>query len=186
MNTINLTNHFLIAMPQLDDPNFFQTVTFICQHDEEGAMGLVINRPIDISLGEVLSQLEITSTDEQLNATPIYYGGPIQTERGFVLHTPGRIWEGTMFVSDEIALTASSDILKDIAEHNGPKRVLIAVGYAGWGPGQLEQEMADNAWLSCPADSDIIFDHPFEKRWQAAAHLLGVDLGKLSDDVGHA
>lgn len=182
----NLVNHFLIAMPQLDDPNFFRSVTYICQHDEEGAMGIIINRPLDMNMGEVYAHLEIECDDEQLDKQPLYFGGPVQSERGFVLHAPGKNWQGTLFISDEIALTTSSDILNDIAQHKGPKENLVALGYAGWGIGQLEQEISDNAWLSVPADPKIIFDLPIDKRWQAAATLLGVDLQFMSEEVGHA
>ncbi len=186
MDNINLTNHFLIAMPQLDDPNFYHSVTYICQHDEQGAMGVVINRPLDVELGEVFDQLDIKSEDPAVNGRAIYFGGPVQQERGFVLHSPERIWTATMVISDEVAITTSSDILSDIAHHNGPHKHLIAIGYAGWEAGQLEQEIADNAWLSCPATGNIIFDLANDQRWQAAASLLGIDLQFLSDHVGHA
>ncbi len=185
-NDISLTNHFLIAMPQLSDPSFFQSVTYICQHSPEGTMGIIINRPMDMDMGEVFSHLDIECEDDQLCQQTLYFGGPVQSERGFVLHSPEKTWEGTMIVSDGIALTTSSDILNDIAKHQGPQHNLVALGYAGWGAGQLEAEMADNAWLSVPADPDIIFNLPAEKRWQAATTLLGVDLAFISEEVGHA
>ncbi len=184
-NDISLTNHFLIAMPQLNDPNFFHTVTYICQHDEEGAMGIIINRPIGMNMGEVYSHLEIDCDDAKLSNQPIFFGGPVQCERGFVLHRGGN-WEGTMEIAEDLSLTTSSDILGDIAQHNGPNQNLVALGYAGWGAGQLEEEMAANAWLSVPANSEIIFDLPVEKRWKAAATLLGVNLELISEEVGHA
>lgn len=186
MKTESLTNHFLIAMPQLDDPNFFHSVTYLCQHDEEGAMGIIINQPLDMRLNEILEHLEIEHTDTAIGLQTVFFGGPVQPDRGFILHPPAKNWQGTMFISDEIALTTSSDILSDIAQNDGPKQSLIALGYAGWGRGQLEQELAQNAWLSVPASADIIFDTPVDKRWHAAASLLGVDLQLLSDDVGHA
>lgn len=186
MESISLTNHFLIAMPQLEDPNFFHSVTYICQHDEEGAMGVIINQPIDMNLGDVFDHLNLKSDDEDLQHQPIYFGGPVQEDRGFVLHSPSKNWQGSLFISDQIALTTSGDILKDIAAGQGPKASLIALGYAGWGAGQLEEEMADNAWLSVPADADIIFATPSEQRWKKAAELLGVNLQLLSDDIGHA
>ena len=186
MNDVSLTNHFLIAMPQLDDPNFFHSVTYICQHDAEGAMGIIINQPLDMKLGDILQHLEIDNDDQDLAQQPIYFGGPVQQDRGFILHSPSRNWRGTLFISDEIALTSSSDILDDIAAHKGPKQSLVALGYAGWGAGQLEEELAQNAWLSVPASAEIIFDTPVEKRWQKAASLLGVDLQLLSEDIGHA
>lgn len=186
MNDVCLTDHFLIAMPQLDDPNFFHSVSYICQHDAEGAMGVIINQPLDMKLGDVLEQLEINNNDETLTQQPVYFGGPIQQDRGFILHSPSKNWQGTLFISDDIAMTTSSDILKDIANHDGPKDTLVALGYAGWGAGQLEDELAQNAWLSVPASAEIIFETPIENRWHAAASLLGVDLQLMSDDIGHA
>ena len=185
-HTISLTNQFLVAMPQLADPNFFHSVTYICQHNDEGALGVIINQPMDMLLGDIFKHLEISSEDKHLNQQPVYFGGPVQQEQGFILHSPSKNWEGTLFISDDIALTTSSDILNDIAKHSGPQKSLIALGYAGWGAGQLEQEMADNAWLSVPADPEVIFKLPTEARWQAAASLLGIDLKTLSEDVGHA
>lgn len=181
-----LNNHFLIAMPQLDDPNFYHSVTYICEHNEEGAMGIVINRPLDVELGDVLSHMDIKTLNEDKVHDPIYLGGPVQPERGFVLHEPLGQWDSMLPVTESMGVTTSRDILMAINEGNGPQRALVALGYAGWGAGQLEQEIADNAWLSVPADSAIIFDIPIEQRWQAAADKLGIDLNTLSDDVGHA
>lgn len=186
MNNVCLTDHFLIAMPQLDDANFFHSVTYICQHDTEGAMGVMINQPIEMKLGDILEQLEIDNQDETLAQQQVYFGGPLQQDRGFILHRPSKNWQNTIFISDDIALTTSSDILKDIANQNGPKDSLVALGYAGWGAGQLEDELAQNAWLSVPASAEIIFETPIENRWHAAASLLGVDLQLLSSDTGHA
>lgn len=180
-----LINHFLIAMPGLADPNFFHTVTYICEHDADGAMGIVINRPLDLTLSEILVHMEITATPETATL-PVFQGGPVQTERGFVVHAPLGNWDATLQVSDEIGVTASQDVLASIASGQGPRRALIALGYAGWGAGQLEQEMADNVWLSGPATPEVLFDTPVEKRWEAAAGLLGVDLTLLSSDTGHA
>ena len=180
-----LSNHFLIAMPGLADPNFFHTVTFICEHDADGAMGIVINRPLDLNLADIITHMDIQVTPETAQL-PIFQGGPVQTERGFVLHAPLGDWEATLQVSDEIGVTASQDVLAAIAAGRGPKRSLIALGYAGWGAGQLEREIAENAWLSGPATAEILFDTPVEKRWAAAAALLGVDLNLLSSDTGHA
>lgn len=186
LDTANLTNHFLIAMPQLADPNFFQTVTYICQHNDEGALGIVINRPLEVQLGELFSHMEIESSDAAVKELPVYMGGPVQQERGFVLHQPNQLWDATLQVTDQIAVTTSRDILAAMAEGTGPERCLVALGYAGWGAGQLEQEMAQNAWLSGPADHKIIFRSPATERWQQAAGLLGVDLSLLSSDAGHA
>ena len=182
----NLTNHFLIAMPALADPNFHHTVTYLCDHNEQGAMGLVINRPLDIEFGELLEHLAIEDKRTAQAYTPIFQGGPVQTERGFVLHEDLGQWEATMSVTDNIGVTLSQDIIEAIARGEGPKRYLIALGYAGWGGGQLEAELAANAWLNGPAEPAILFDTPIEQRWPASAQLLGVELKNLSTDVGHA
>jgi putative transcriptional regulator len=188
MNTpATLTNHFLIAMPQLADPNFFHTVTYICEHTDEGALGIVINRPLaDMRLGQILSHMDITVANPQVAAQAVYMGGPVQQERGFVVHQPLGEWEATLKINDDIGITTSRDVLAAMAEGRGPERALVALGYAGWGAGQLEQEMADNAWLSGPADIRILFELPDERRWEAAAALLGVDVNLLSGDIGHA
>jgi len=181
-----LTNHFLIAMPALADPNFFHTVTYICEHNRDGALGIVINRPLDMSLGEILSQLDCETGNSDISGRPVYMGGPVQQERGFVLHQPVGEWEATLRITDDIGITTSRDILAAIARGDGPGHSLIALGYAGWAPGQLEQEIADNAWLNGPADPEILFNLPDDRRWTAAAALLGVDLTLLSGDAGHA
>lgn len=181
-----LTNHFLIAMPQLADPNFFHTVTYICEHNSDGALGIVINRPLEMRLGEIFTHMNIDGATAQAADLPVYLGGPVQQERGFVLHQPPGDWESSLRITDTIAVTTSRDVLAAIADGTGPKRALVALGYAGWGAGQLEQEMADNAWLSGPADARILFDLPDQQRWHAAAALLGVDLNLLSGDAGHA
>ena len=182
----HMTGHLLIAMPTMMDPNFHQTVTYICEHSDLGALGLVINRPLDMGFGEVLEQFSLDSSDEVLTAQPVLRGGPVQTERGFVLHESPREWEATMPVGKSIYVTTSQDILFSLVAGNGPERALIVLGYAGWGAGQLEAEMRENAWLSVPADPRIVFDTPFEQRWEAAARKLGVDLTTLSIQVGHA
>lgn len=181
-----LGNHFLIAMPNLADPNFFHTVTYICEHNADGALGIVINRPMNLHLRDVLQHMELDAADETVGDTPIFVGGPVQQDRGFVLHRPLGSWEATLKVTDAIGVTSSRDILSAIAAHEGPEESLIALGYAGWGAGQLEQEMAANAWLSGPADERIVFELPHEKRWEAAAAKLGVDLNLLSGETGHA
>ena len=168
-----LSNHFLIAMPNLLDPNFFHSVTYICEHNENGAMGIVINQPIDLTLGDLKDQLNFEATDETALLQPIYRGGPVETERGFVLHTPVGDWESTMEISDSISVSTSQDVIAAIAAGNGPQYSLIALGYAGWGEGQLEQELTENSWLSGPADASIIFETDIEKRWEAAARLIG-------------
>lgn len=182
---LTLTNQFLIAMPALTDPNFFHSVTYICEHNGEGALGIVINHPMEIRLGDVLEHMGIHAKTEQIASLPVFAGGPLHRERGFVIHYPGGKWDNVLNVG-EIGIASSRDILEAIARGEGPAQALIALGYAGWGPGQLEQEMADNAWLSGPADVRILFDLPSEERWAAAAALFGVDLNRLSNDVGHA
>jgi putative transcriptional regulator len=186
LETTNLTNHFLIAMPSLGDPNFFQTVTYVCMHNEDGAMGIVINRPLDVDLGEVLEHMEIEATDSRIIHFPIFEGGPVQRERGFVIHQPVGQWDAMLAIGGELGVTTSRDIITAIAHGKGPERMLIALGYAGWAAGQLEQEMANNAWLSTPADYQIIFNTIPEQRWYAAAAGLGVDLTLLSSEVGHS
>lgn len=183
----NLTNHFLIAMPALQDKNFHHTVTYICEHNAQGAMGIVINRPLNIGLGDILEQMDIQAQTPQSQGQMVFAGGPVQTERGFVLHTHGgKDWGSTLQITPQIGVTTSRDILEAIAANAGPQQSLIALGYAGWGSGQLEAELSANAWLSGPADMQIIFKLPVEQRWQAAAHLLGVDLNLLSGEAGHA
>lgn len=182
-----LGNHFLVALPSLADPNFSRSVTLLCQHTAEGAMGLVLNRPSDYRLGEVLDQMQIHTEDAALAAMPVLIGGPVQPERGFVLHEPGAdTWDSTFQISDELCLTTSRDVLAAMARGAGPGRALVALGYAGWDGGQLEQELQDNAWLAVVADRAILFETPLDQRWSAAARLMGVDLTLLTDYSGHA
>lgn len=182
----SLTNHFLIAMPGLQDPNFSRTVTYICEHTDQGAMGIVINRPLDITLGELFIQLDIVTVHSEVRDIPVYQGGPVQTDRGFVLHSAGPAFDSTLSITPDISVTTSRDVLEAIASGEGPDDTLIALGYAGWGGGQLEQEMSTNSWLNGPASNDIIFRMSPTARWMAAAQLLGVDLNLLSGEVGHA
>ena len=182
-----LVNHFLIAMPSLEDENFSQSVTYICEHNTEGAMGVTINRPSDILLQDILEQINIVAVTPEISHQTIFHGGPVQTDRGFILHNKtDKEWDSSLDITSNIQLTSSKDILKAIANNQGPEDALITLGYAGWGSGQLEQEIANNVWLSCPADSEIIFNTPIEKRWDSAASLLGIDLQLLSNDAGHA
>lgn len=186
MGSLNLTNQFLIAMPALDDPNFSRTVTYVCAHSDDGAMGIVINRPLDLELGEVLNQLELTAEDPEILTRTVFQGGPVHRDRGFIIHRPARDWGSTLHVTGEIALSTSRDILAAMSRGEGPGEALVALGYAGWDAGQLEAELAQNAWLSGPADPEIIFRAPPATRWARAAALMGVDLARLSQDVGHA
>ncbi|PUE00016.1 MAG: YqgE/AlgH family protein [Candidatus Sedimenticola endophacoides] len=186
MSSSNLTSQFLIAMPDLEDANFHHTVTYICEHTEQGAMGIVLNRPTDIRLNDILGQLDIDSSTHPQGEQTIYVGGPVQTDRGFVLHSAEKTWSSTLRVTERICVTTSIDILEAIAHGQGPAKTMIALGYAGWGGGQLEEELIGNSWLSSPADDRIIFDLDPDQRWKAAARLMGVDLDLLSSSPGHA
>lgn len=186
IETLNVTNHFLIAMPGLGDPNFSRTVTYMCQHSEEGALGIVINRPTDLVVSDILKQMDIETDLDQLNQSPVFYGGPVQPERGFVIHDRGASWDSTLPVTETIALTTSRDILEAIARGEGPEKVVIALGYAGWGEGQLEREIVENAWLSSPARDQIMFEVPTDQRWRSAAQDMGIDLDLISSGAGHA
>jgi putative transcriptional regulator len=182
-----LKHHFLIAMPAMADPNFAHSITYICEHNEEGAMGIVVNRPMDLTVGDILSHLKIDEYDDNYNDIPVMCGGPVQMERGFVLHRANpHQWENSQLVEGDVCLTSSRDILMAIAHNEGPKDSLIALGYAGWSAGQLDDESAQNAWISVAAEPDIMFATPYEQRWQAAANLLGIDMTLLSDQIGHA
>lgn len=187
MNNDNfLNNQFIIAMPNLADPNFFHTVTYLCQHNEEGALGIVINRPTQMKLGEIFKQMDIRVTSPEAAETPVFAGGPVQPDRGFVIHTADKSWDATLPISDAISLTTSRDIIEAIATGNGPLRYLVALGYAGWGGGQLEKEMLANAWLNTPFGGDVLFELPVHQRWSAAAGQIGIDINKLTMPAGHA
>ena len=186
MEHTNLTNQFLIAMPSLKDPNFEKTVTYICAHNEEGAMGIVINKPLDLELGQIFEQMDIPTDNSDHCDKRVFHGGPVHTDRGFILHHADSQWDSSIVVSDNICVTTSKDILEAIATGDGPGEALIALGYAGWARGQLEQELMDNAWLSGPADENIIFNTPFEQCWQSTARHMGIDIDRLSPDIGHA
>lgn len=182
----SLANQFLIAMPTLMDPNFVRTVTLICQHSEEGALGVVINRTTTLTVREVLDQLSVPRDQIKNPNAPVFFGGPVQTERGLILHEGIGEWESTLPINDTLGLTTSKDILEAIAENRGPSNCMLALGYAGWGSGQLEREIRENAWLSGPANNDIIFQTPVDERWPRAAELVGVDITMLSGEAGHA
>ncbi len=182
-----LTGHFLIAMPSMGDPNFHRTVTYICEHNSDGAMGLVINRPMNLKLGEIFAQMSLEKPTENVSGQEVLQGGPVHPDRGFVLHDPSDdTWDSTLEVSSDIRVTTSRDILTAMATGEGPSRSVVVLGYAGWSGGQLEDEMVANAWLSVPATTAIIFDTPYDDRWQAAAKLIGIDLNSLSIEAGHA
>jgi len=181
------TDQFLIAMPNLMDPNFFQSVTYICQHNEYGAMGIIINQPIDLTVGELVTQVGLQHKDTIAMAQPVFRGGPVDVSSGFVIHRPVGNWKSTLDVNGNIAVSTSSDIIAALAEEeHGPMQYIVALGYAGWGAGQLEAEMAQNAWLNGPANAQVIFETRTDKRWEAAARLLGVDINQLIGSAGHA
>jgi putative transcriptional regulator len=180
-----LTNQFIIAMPNLADPNFSHTVAFLCQHNQDGALGIVINRPTDMKLGEIFKQMDIKVIAPATAEIPVFAGGPVQQDRGFVVHTGGGDWHATMAVSETISLTTSRDVLEAIAAGEGPEQYLIALGYAGWGAGQLEKEIMDNAWLNTPYGKQVLFDTPVNLRWNAAAEQIGIDINQLTAPAGH-
>ena len=181
-----LRDHFLLAMPGLSEGIFFQSVTYICEHGESGAMGIVINQPLDLSVEEIFEHLQITPRGD-FSDRPVLAGGPVQIDHGFVLHRNcSTTWEANLKVTADITLTTSCDILRAIANNEGPRDHLVALGYAGWAAGQLEQELAANSWLTMPANSDIIFNTPVHQRQGAAAALLGIDMNLISAAAGHA
>lgn len=181
-----LRDHFLLAMPTLTEGIFSHSVTYICEHGESGAMGIVINQPLDLSVEEIFEHLQIESSRD-FSDMPVMAGGPVQIDHGFVLHRdPASRWEATLKVTEDISLTTSRDILRAIAADRGPADYLIALGYAGWSAGQLEQELAENSWLTLPASSEIIFGTPHESRLAAAAARLGIDMNLISNQAGHA
>ena len=181
-----LRDHFLLAMPCLSEGIFSQSITYICEHGEAGAMGIVINRPLDLSVDEIFEHLQITTLGDY-STEPVMAGGPVQMDHGFVLHRYCEdAWEASLNVTNEVTLTTSRDILRAIANGDGPSEHLIALGYAGWAAGQLEQELAENSWLTLPGNSDIIFSTPVDHRMEAAAALLGVDMNLISGQAGHA
>jgi putative transcriptional regulator len=182
----SLTNHFLIAMPGLQDPNFSRTVTYICEHNAQGAMGIVINRPMELRLGDVLDQLDIEPQVPGISKQLVYLGGPVQTDRGFVIHSGPETFDSTLSVTPDLRVTTSRDVLEAIANGEGPELSLVALGYAGWTSGQLEQELSANAWLSGPANNETLFKLPAANRLQAAAQLIGIDFNLLIGEAGHA
>lgn len=184
--TANLTHHFLIAMPAMADPNFSRSLTYIAEHNEQGALGVIVNRPIDMTLAKLFERVELPLDAGHLANQPVYFGGPVQTDRGFVLHRPPGEWHSTLVVNEEVGLTSSRDILQSVGREGLPSDIVVTLGYAGWAAGQLEQELAENAWLTVPADMAIVFDIPPEERLVAAMQKLGIDFTNLSESAGHA
>jgi putative transcriptional regulator len=192
---INLTNHFLIAMPGLQDETFSKSVVYVCEHSERGALGLVINKPSDINLKVLFSKVELPLMREDLANTPVFQGGPVQTERGFVLHEPifadvdkpnESVYASTMTIPGGLEMTTSKDVLEALSTGAGPRKVLVSLGYSAWGQGQLESELGENSWLTVDADSSVIFDTPVEQRYDKALLLLGLQAWMLSPEAGHA
>ena len=186
---LNLANHFLIAMPSMDDPVFGGAVVYVCEHNENGVLGVVINKPTDMTMQGLFDRIDLTlnpGPDAHLVDEPIMFGGPVQDDRGFVLHTPGAQYSSSLTVTDEVAFTTSIDVLEAVANGAGPQRMLVSIGYSGWSPGQLEEEIGRNGWLTVGADAAILFDLPVGQRYVAAMKLLGVDPLMLTSEAGHA
>ncbi|MBI3383494.1 MAG: YqgE/AlgH family protein [Aquabacterium sp.] len=189
-NPINLTNQFLIAMPGMRDGNFAGTVVYMCEHNDKGALGLVINRPIDINLKHLFEKVDLSLERPDLASRPVFFGGPVQTERGFVLHesldAEGGHYNSTLKVAEGLEMTTSRDVLEALSNGAGPRKVFITLGYSGWSAGQLEEELSRNGWLTVDAEPDIIFNTPVEQRYDKALSLLGIDRNFLMGEAGHA
>ncbi|MGH6625463.1 MAG: YqgE/AlgH family protein [Burkholderiaceae bacterium] len=192
---INLTHHFLIAMPGLQDEAFAKSVVYLCEHSERGALGLIINKPSDINLKNLFDKVELPLRREDLSNAPVFQGGPVQTERGFVLHEPmlagdassnESVYASTLTIPGGLEMTTSKDVLEAMSTGAGPRRVLVSLGYSAWGEGQLESELAENSWLTVGADLSVIFDTPVEQRYDKALALLGLEAWMLSGEAGHA
>lgn len=186
MDNVNLTDHFLIAMPAMADPYFAKSLVYVCEHSEKGAMGIIVNRPIDMNLAGLFEKIELPLEHSDLADRPVYFGGPVQLDRGFVLHRPAGTWQSTLSVNGDIGLTSSRDVLMAVGKDGLPSEILVTLGYAGWGDGQIEDEMAQNAWLSVPAQHHILFDLPPDERLPAAMQQLGISFSQLSEVAGHA
>jgi len=182
----SLQHHFLIAMPTLSDSFFHQAVVYICEHDSQGAMGLIVNKPTQVLLPELLSHLDVNNTAATIKKMPVLFGGPVQKGQGMVIHNSKEEWKTTLSLSDSLFLTTSIDILEKIGSEQGPEKSLITLGYSGWDAGQLEQEIAENSWLTVAADEHLLFEIPADKRWKAAADLLGVDINLMPNIIGHS
>lgn len=184
--TLNLTDHFLIAMPAMEDPYFAKSLIYIAEHNDQGALGIIVNRPVDMNLAALLEKIDVPCDAQELGNLPVYFGGPVQTDRGFVLHRPIGEWQSTLTVNDHTGLTSSRDVLQAVARVGEPHQVLVSLGYSGWGGGQLEHELGQNAWLTVAADSTILFDLPFEEKLPSALEKLGIDFANLASMAGHA
>jgi len=186
MSQLDLSHQFLIAMPAMVESAFAKSLIYICEHNEQGALGIIVNRPISLTLGELFEQIKVPLNQPEMKKLPVHFGGPVQTDRGFVLHDPIGQWQSTLSINDKVGLTTSKDILEAVGEGQGPQKLLVTLGYAGWEPGQLEHELTQNAWLNMEASEHILFELPAEERLYAAMALLGVDYATLSEEAGHA
>lgn len=186
MDSVNLTDHFLIAMPTLEDPYFANSLVYVCEHNENGALGIIVNRPLDLDLAGLFEKIDIKLENTGLAKLPVYFGGPVQLDRGFVLHRPIGPWQSTLKVNAEVGLTSSRDVLLAVGSGSHSSELIVSLGYAGWEGGQLEDELAQNSWLTVPAQPTILFDLPPEERLPAAMQLLGISFSQLSDVAGHA
>ncbi|MCP0913212.1 MULTISPECIES: YqgE/AlgH family protein [Legionella] len=183
---MSLANHLLIAMPSLNDPNFKRAVVYVCEHHAQGAVGLMINRPMQYPLGIVFDQLQIQPKRSERSLMPLLFGGPMQPDRGFVIHRPFGDWRSSLLLRDDVTVTTSNDIIRAIAEEHGPKDVLVTLGYTAWGENQIEKEIMENSWLVCPSTPELLYDVPFEERWEYAGLTIGVKMSELTSSVGHA
>lgn len=186
MSSINLTDHFLIAMPAMADPYFTKSLVYIAEHNDRGALGVIVNRPTEMSLTTLLAKIDVPLEAKCFPDLPVFFGGPVQTDRGFVLHRPVGDWQSTLVVNTEVGLTSSRDILQALARSGQPEDIVVTLGYSGWSAGQLEHELGQNAWLTVPATQSILFELPYQDRLASAMELLGVSRLHLVDEVGHA
>ena len=186
MQSVNLTDHFLIAMPAMSDPYFSRTLVYIAEHNERGALGVIVNRPIDMNLATLFEKIEVPLAAEGFAELPVFFGGPVQTDRGFVLHRPIGEWQSTLAVNNHVGFTSSRDVLQSVASRGQQQDVMVTLGYSGWSAGQLEQELAQNAWLTVAAEPRILFDLPYEERLASAMEMLGIDFTNLAENAGHA
>ena len=184
--SINLTDHFLIAMPAMEDPYFAKSLVYVAEHSDQGTLGVIVNRPIDMTLSALFQRIELPFVSGTLADLPVFFGGPVQTDRGFVLHRPLGAWQSTLAVNAEIGLTTSRDVLQSVGQAGYPGDLVVTLGYSGWASGQLEHEISQNAWLTVPADPRILFELPYEERLPSALELLGIDLANLAGQAGHA
>ena len=186
MKPLNLTDHFLIAMPAMDDPYFSKSLIYIAEHNEQGALGIIVNRPINMNLATLFEKIDVPFASGSLGNLPVFFGGPVQTDRGFVLHRPVGGWQSTLAINNDVGLTSSRDVLQAVARDGEPSQIMVSLGYSGWGAGQLENELAQNAWLTVAAEPFIIFDLPYEERLPSAMEMLGIDFANLAGQAGHA